>query len=664
MKQKFTLYLLALIVLSITTIATVVGVYSRVSIENIIEVQKQDVKSQVKSKIRIFDEVLANIEVELNEDLEAALKGLEQELLIEGKVRQDVTQAELKSLAARYNVTEIYLINAQGVVFQTTFAPDMNLNLFAFGEEFQAFIKSMYGTGEINHQRISFSTKTGIMNKYVYYSPQDTDIIIETSSKVKEVIEGKYSKRFQDFLFKTMFQSLIEENEYLKYINISNLDVRWSMLYEEKRFEASEAFLQQLTSQNEVTLEDQNLVKIYSLMKFDEANFDFSDQLIVEMHFDFGQINQFTRNILLFSGIATLLIIAFAFGISSRFFNSYMIERIIYINQRLSHIKQGDYETQLVLKGNDELVEIANNINSMQKEIQLREADLRELNQTFIKFVPHEFIRLLKKENITDLKLGDHIEASMTVLFSDIRSFTQISEGMLPRDNFEFINTYLKQMGPIIREHHGFIDKYIGDAIMALFGETTDDALKAAIQMQTVVRGFAHSLAGQQLPSIQIGIGINTGPLMLGTIGEHGRMEGTVISDAVNVASRLESLTKFYGTPILISEQTRLTLNNVDDFNLRMIDRVQVRGKKVSISIWEVLDGDAPEVQKSKVQHAKRFEEAIEAYFRQQIQEAHALFQQCLEHTPTDTVAAVYIQRCEHLLEGRSTWNPMTQFQH
>jgi class 3 adenylate cyclase len=133
----------------------------------------------------------------------------------------------------------------------------------------------------------------------------------------------------------------------------------------------------------------------------------------------------------------------------------------------------------------------------------------------------------------------------MSILFSDIRSFTTLSESMMPDENFAFINAYLERMGPVIRDHNGFIDKYIGDAIMALF-KNADDALRAGLAMLDTLDQFnaGRRAAGQQ--PIAIGIGINTGSLMLGTIGERHRMDGTVISDAVNLAARVESLTKDY----------------------------------------------------------------------------------------------------------------------
>jgi class 3 adenylate cyclase len=175
----------------------------------------------------------------------------------------------------------------------------------------------------------------------------------------------------------------------------------------------------------------------------------------------------------------------------------------------------------------------------------------------------------------------------MTILFSDIRNFTTLSEAMTPDENFAFINAYLERMGPVIRDHNGFIDKYIGDAIMALF-ESADDAVRAGIAMLATLEAFNAERGAKGRAPINIGVGINTGTLMMGTIGEKHRMDGTVISDAVNLASRVESLTKTYHVGLLISQHTLQSLSNPKVYDIRPVDDVVVKGKTHPVTIYEV----------------------------------------------------------------------------
>ena len=211
--------------------------------------------------------------------------------------------------------------------------------------------------------------------------------------------------------------------------------------------------------------------------------------------------------------------------------------------------------------------------------------ELEVLNRAYERFVPAEFLDQLGKENITAVELGDQVEKTMTILFSDIRSFTSLSESMSPSDTFAFINDFLERMGPVIRRRGGFIDKYIGDAIMALFPGAPDDALLAAGDMLAELEKMNQARAERGATAIDIGVGIHMGSLMLGTIGEAERMEGTVISDSVNLASRLEGLTKKFEPKVLISEATRAALKHPEQFRLNYLGEGRVKGKQEIIRV-------------------------------------------------------------------------------
>ena len=181
-------------------------------------------------------------------------------------------------------------------------------------------------------------------------------------------------------------------------------------------------------------------------------------------------------------------------------------------------------------------------------------AELR-LNGAYRRFVPQQFLNYLNRESITQVKRGDQVAREMTILFSDIRSFTTLSEEIGSQETFDFINDFLRRLGPVIRENGGFIDKYIGDAIMALF-DSPCDALRAANGLMDALGELTRKREANGDYPIEIGIGLNSGPLMLGIIGEEERLEGTVIGDVVNLAARLEALTKKYKVPVLFSSST------------------------------------------------------------------------------------------------------------
>ncbi|MGB0564661.1 MAG: adenylate/guanylate cyclase domain-containing protein, partial [Spirulinaceae cyanobacterium] len=235
----------------------------------------------------------------------------------------------------------------------------------------------------------------------------------------------------------------------------------------------------------------------------------------------------------------------------------------------------------------------------------------------------------------------------MTILFSDIRSFTTISEQMTPGENFAFINSYLGQMEPLIEQYGGFIDKYIGDAIMALFGNSPDDALQAAIAMLQELQQYNQNRQQNNRPPLRIGIGLHTGRLMLGTVGGADRMDGTAIGDSVNLSSRVEGLTKTYGIPLLITQQTFLGLKDPFEYDFRFIERVTAKGKAKAVSLFEVFSADPPDLRRAKNASKGRFEKGVLLFHQQAFNEAAALFQECWEHCQDDRAAQMYRDRCQ-----------------
>ncbi|MBA2656003.1 MAG: AAA family ATPase [Tatlockia sp.] len=214
--------------------------------------------------------------------------------------------------------------------------------------------------------------------------------------------------------------------------------------------------------------------------------------------------------------------------------------------------------------------------------------ELVKLNQAYESFVPHDILNLLNKKDIVEVKLGDHIQKVMTVMFVDIRNFTHLSETLTPQQNFDFVNDYLSIMSPIIRKYNGFVDKYIGDAIMAIYPVCADDAVQCALEMLDSLAKYNKQMI-KKGQTIAIGIGINTGSVMLGTIGEVLRMNATVISDAVNIASRVQYLTKKYKTNILITDATRENLKNPSRYPMKVIEeQVIVRGKTKSLKLYKL----------------------------------------------------------------------------
>ncbi|MDB9361827.1 adenylate/guanylate cyclase domain-containing protein [Nodularia spumigena CS-588/02] len=263
------------------------------------------------------------------------------------------------------------------------------------------------------------------------------------------------------------------------------------------------------------------------------------------------------------------------------------------LQMSVAQIANGDLQHRAdIYHRADEIGALANSVNEMSSALQILFSKLQKTLDLFEKFVPDKFFSVIAPQGIENIEVGMAATRKMTILFCDIRNYTSMSEAMTPMEIFLFLNDYLACMGKAIDESGGFIDKYIGDAIMALFDDqATDGALKAAILMQNYLDKFNYERSQHGLPKIAVGIGIHRGEVVMGTVGFTCRIDSTVVGDSVNIASRVENITKYYDCGILVTDSVVLSLSHPELFSLRLVDKsVKLRGKDEAIAIYEVED--------------------------------------------------------------------------
>ncbi len=263
--------------------------------------------------------------------------------------------------------------------------------------------------------------------------------------------------------------------------------------------------------------------------------------------------------------------------------------------------------------------------------------------------------RLLEEGN--DI-LGGQIQDA-TVMFTDIRNFTGISEKIGPKETVTLLNEYFSIMVDIIFTYEGTLDKYIGDAIMAVFGapfstgEDADRSVRTAIDMLYELKKFNQRRKQRALEIIQIGIGINSNEILSGNIGSMKRMDYTVIGDGVNLAARLESVNKIYGTNIIISESTRKGLNG--NYALREIDLIRVKGKTEPVAIYQILDYHDEKSFPKMDDVLELFDAGLRQYRRNNWRKAMNIFNKALNLNPHDSVSKLFLDRCQYYLEKPPT---------
>ena len=273
----------------------------------------------------------------------------------------------------------------------------------------------------------------------------------------------------------------------------------------------------------------------------------------------------------------------------------------------------------------------------------------KRLKTTMARYMTKEVAEKLLEEG--EDALGGKIQKA-SVLFTDIRGFTSISEQIGAHETVRLLNEYFGLMVDIILEKGGILDKYIGDAIMAVFGapfsspEDADNAVQAAILMLRALRDFNKKRIREGLAPIHMGIGINTDEVLSGNIGSLRRMDYTVIGDGVNLASRLESANKTYGTELLISDSTALALKGA--YLMRDVDKIRVKGKSQPVGVFELLDHMEPGEGARDPVVVKTFDAGLQCYRMRQWALAAAAFDEVLRLHEGDGLSTLYRDRCDY----------------
>ncbi len=304
-----------------------------------------------------------------------------------------------------------------------------------------------------------------------------------------------------------------------------------------------------------------------------------------------------------------------------------------------------------------------------QASISMENARIYEMQERLLKaqqrFVPIQFLKHLGHNDITKVELGESVSMEMSVLFSDIRNFTPLVERLSPKEVIELLNRLYSKMGTPITDAGGFIDSYAGDGIMALFAVPARQSIDAGIQMSRALEEFNRTSKDKGLPPIKLGVGINTGPLVLGTMGANERMQCSVLGDTVNLASRIEQLTRTYEAQCLISEHTYASLEHKEAYSIRMVDRVAVKGKGVAVRLYEILDAETDDRRAAKEATRDILQQAMDAYFSLHFADACRSFTDAMHRDPSDPVFSLFAARSKRYIDQppADDWQGFEQLQ-
>ena len=351
---------------------------------------------------------------------------------------------------------------------------------------------------------------------------------------------------------------------------------------------------------------------------------------------------------LIVAAICIIILIALSILIST------IVKQLSVVGRVLGTIASGDRTARVSYVAHDELGKVSHGLNSMAEELQGQFDRITRLNESTIRFVPVQFMEHLGVSDITKMKLGDNVQRDISVLFFDIRYFSINSEMMTAGENFIFINKVLSIAGPIIRKNNGFVDKYIGDAGMALFVNGID-AVRAGVELYQTLVNDKKTRITIGVDGINIGVGVHTGSVMMGIVGENERLSSTVISPNVNLASRVEGLSKQTGSGMLITRDTMNQLSGREsEFSYRFIGMVQAAGVNVVVGLFDMLDALSSKEKNMRLKTKTVFESGVRKFHMKDYAAAIQRFEKVVSADPGDTCAIHHLEESKKHLEDPS----------
>lgn len=367
---------------------------------------------------------------------------------------------------------------------------------------------------------------------------------------------------------------------------------------------------------------------------------------IFESGVDRSGFNQ--ERLVLFKGIAVKIGFITLFMIALFVLVVYFqLQSIRKLRHSVAEIAQGNWETAVSLDTGDEVADLGNSVNDMATHIRNYIQEITDLSEAYYRFVPQQILNLLGKKSLIDVTIGDQVRQDISILSLNIHSFYRLSGTMSPEDNFNFINSYLSWMGPIVSNNDGLIDKYTGSGFVALFPDQSEAAVQAAILLRRQLVNYNAGRARAGYEPIDFGIGIHKGPVMLGVIGEAKKMAATIISDNVNVAAFLQMLTGKLACSIIITDETLQAIKNAYNYQYRCLGRVHFDGRDETLLIYDVFEGEFEDIRILKLESRELFEEGVALYQDGHFYDARSKFIEVIKQNRTDEIARVYFYLCE-----------------
>ncbi len=311
------------------------------------------------------------------------------------------------------------------------------------------------------------------------------------------------------------------------------------------------------------------------------------------------------------------------------------------LEQAIERLSDGNVGDRIYIGGGNQFLKMEYDLNKINDNYKKKETIIKRTNLEYEKYIPKQFIKFLGKNSVLDLEIGSKVQKEVTTMFCDIRNSTQVSTTLSLEENFNYINAYLNVVSPIIRKYNGYIDKYLGDGIMAIFTRSRQaydcaHAIIKAVQEK--------NLSNVSMPKLDVGVSLNTGDVVFGVVGDETRKSITVISDSVNFTAKIGEVNKVFGSLITFSKSTLNDLSSSMNFNYRYIGNLMFDNKEY-IPIFESLDAYPRAKREKLIKYKIEFEQGVRAYVNGKFNQAKDIFESVYKKEKDDKVCFVFYNK-------------------
>lgn len=313
------------------------------------------------------------------------------------------------------------------------------------------------------------------------------------------------------------------------------------------------------------------------------------------------------------------------------------------IEKACSKLSFGEVKNQIVIGGNKDFKEIEYSLNKINDNYKQKEVYIQQTNSEFDKFIPKQIVKMFGKKNATQLEIGAKVQKEVTTLYCDIRNSQAVSSTLSMEENFNYINSYLNLVSPLIRKHNGFVDKYLGDGVLAVF-TSPDQAINCAHAIYKTI--LQKNIQNKSMPNLDVGISISTQEVVFGVVGDEVRKAPAIISNAMDVLTKMQDIIKKFGCVIVFSKNTLNSISGKTDISYRYIGNIQIEDDNQLISLFESLSVYAKNKRDKLEKYKTEFEEGVRKYNNAKFAQAQTIFENVYRQEKDDKVCYVYYNKC------------------